>query len=130
VSCHTGISERNVGRGEFPSSVITRATFSPSLSRLKRGNGVRLRLLCTFPKDVNVTPKRALSDSPASHGVVSRYGECADSGDDVDSIMWSGEDHVEEEDHVWGRSHMFFMPPSARMEQSASCWVCAEAESG
>jgi hypothetical protein len=58
------------------------------------------------------------------------YGECADSGEDVDSIMWSGEDHVEEEDHVWGRSHMSFKPSSARREQSATFWVCAEAEFG
>ena len=50
--------------------------------------------------------------------------------DDVDSIMRSGEDHVEEEVHVWGRLHMSVMPPSARREQSAAFWVCAAAEFG
>jgi hypothetical protein len=39
-----------------------------------------------------VIPKRAWSDNLASQGVVSRYGECAARGDDVDSEMWSGDD--------------------------------------
>ena len=86
--------------GESPSNVITRCTYSPSLFRLKRGKGVRLRLLWIFPKDVNVIPNKAWSDNFASQGVVSRYGECADSVENVDNIMWSGDDHVRVEDHV------------------------------
>ena len=45
--------------GEFPRRVITSSTYSASLSRLKRGKGVHLRLLCTFPKEVSVLPRRA-----------------------------------------------------------------------
>ena len=44
--------------GEFPSREVTRSTYSLSLSGLKRGKGVRLRLLCTFPKEVSVMPSR------------------------------------------------------------------------
>ena len=96
--------------GEFPRRKFTRFTYSASLSRLKRGKGVLLQLFCTFPKEVSVIPRRAWSESLASQGVVSRYGECADSGHDMDSVMWSGDDQVVEDTHVWGRSQMSVNP--------------------
>ena len=85
--------------GEFPQREVTRSTYSASLSRLKRGKGVILRLSRTFPKEVSVIPKRAWSDNLASQGVVSRYGECAARGDNVDSDMWSGDDQDEGDAH-------------------------------
>ena len=49
--------------GEFPRKEVTRSTYYVSLSPLKRGKWVLLRLLCTFPKEVSVIPRRAWSES-------------------------------------------------------------------
>ena len=61
-----------IGDGdELPSNEATLSAYSSSLSLRKRGNGVRLLLLCVLPKEVMVAPSRAWSEIRASQGVVS-----------------------------------------------------------
>jgi hypothetical protein len=61
-----------IGDGdELPSNEASLSAYSSSLSLRKRGNGVRLLLLCVLPKEVMVAPSRAWSEMWASQGVVS-----------------------------------------------------------
>ena len=63
---------KEIGEGdELSSNEATFSAYSFSLSLRKRGNGVRLLLLCTLPKEVMVTPSKAWSERWASQGVVS-----------------------------------------------------------